>query len=318
MNSKLTIVMYHYVRPIKNSRYPEIKGLEYDFFKQQIDFLSANFNIVSPDEVCDAVTRKNPLPPNAVLLSFDDGYADHFNYVFPVLLNHGISGVFSMPAKILAERKVLDVNKIHFTLASADPAKIIADLKEQLNYYRGSEFEIPEFDELYAQYAVANRWDPAEVIFIKRILQTVLPERLRYLITEKLFKKFIPVSEDAFVSELYMTMEQIQTMTKCGMSFGIHGYDHKWLGNLAEDEMKQDIDKAIDFFNDVLPEKWCMCFPYGSANENAISYAAHKGATWGLSTEVRVADLEKDDPLFLPRFDTNDFPPKSQNYLKFN
>ena len=30
--SKLTIVMYHYVRPINGSRYPEIKGLELDDF----------------------------------------------------------------------------------------------------------------------------------------------------------------------------------------------------------------------------------------------------------------------------------------------
>lgn len=36
---KLTIAMYHYVRDLKYSRYPEIKGLDYKLFKQQIHFL---------------------------------------------------------------------------------------------------------------------------------------------------------------------------------------------------------------------------------------------------------------------------------------
>ncbi|MGV8982708.1 hypothetical protein [Clostridium sp.] len=37
-SGKVSIVMYHYVRDLKNSRYPEIKGLDYNLFKNQIDF----------------------------------------------------------------------------------------------------------------------------------------------------------------------------------------------------------------------------------------------------------------------------------------
>ena len=38
MNNSVSIVMYHYIRDLKNSRYPEIKGLDYDLFKEQIAF----------------------------------------------------------------------------------------------------------------------------------------------------------------------------------------------------------------------------------------------------------------------------------------
>jgi len=44
--SNLTIVMYHYVRPINDSKFPGIKGLELDGFKRQLDYLKENFNIV--------------------------------------------------------------------------------------------------------------------------------------------------------------------------------------------------------------------------------------------------------------------------------
>ena len=36
-DSTVNIVMYHYVRPIKNSKYPNIKGLEIKEFKNQIE-----------------------------------------------------------------------------------------------------------------------------------------------------------------------------------------------------------------------------------------------------------------------------------------
>ena len=38
--------MYHYVRPIKGSSYPFIKGLELDEFKTQLNFLEKNYKII--------------------------------------------------------------------------------------------------------------------------------------------------------------------------------------------------------------------------------------------------------------------------------
>lgn len=314
MGNRLTIAMYHYVRPIAKSRYPGIKGLEYDYFVQQIDFMRRNYNFVSCDDVRAALAGKAELPGNAMLLTFDDGYLDHYTYVFPLLARYDIPGFFSMPGKILAERKLLDVNKVHFVLASADAKDLVAYIRERIDAFR-SDFEIPAFDELYAKYAVANRFDPAEVIFVKRILQTVLPEPVRNTLTEELFQKYIPVSEDSFVNELYMTLDQVRVMAKYGMEFGLHGYDHCWLGNLTQEAMRKDIDMALAFFEGILPERgWVMCFPYGSSNPDTVEYVKSRGAGFGFSTEVRVAKLGTDDPYTLPRLDTNDFPPKSERY----
>jgi hypothetical protein len=38
--------MYHYVRPLKDSKYPGIKGLEFQKFKQQLDFVEKNYDII--------------------------------------------------------------------------------------------------------------------------------------------------------------------------------------------------------------------------------------------------------------------------------
>ena len=58
--NKLYISMYHYTRYIKNSRYPAIKGLELEDFKRQLDFFEENFNIITMEEVIEAVLYSSP------------------------------------------------------------------------------------------------------------------------------------------------------------------------------------------------------------------------------------------------------------------
>lgn len=99
--SKLYIVMYHYVRELQKSRYPEIKGLEYALFKQQLAFFNDNFNVVTMEDVIASVETKTGLPDKALLLTFDDGYIDHFTYVFPMLKEYGMQGSFLCRGKYL-------------------------------------------------------------------------------------------------------------------------------------------------------------------------------------------------------------------------
>ncbi|MBQ4415015.1 MAG: hypothetical protein II861_02830, partial [Methanomicrobium sp.] len=77
--------MYHYTRDLKHSRYPEIKGLNVDQFRKQLEFFEENFTVVKMEQVIDAVKGNDTLPKNAVLLTFDDGYIDNFTFAYPLL-----------------------------------------------------------------------------------------------------------------------------------------------------------------------------------------------------------------------------------------
>ncbi len=315
---KIQIIMYHYVREVKASRYPQIKGLEVKHFKRQIDFLKNHFQIVTMEEVLEAAESGRDLPENAVLLTFDDGYIDHFQNVFPILKNEGLQGSFFIPGKTFVENKLLDVNKIHFILASVGTERLLGELRAQMDYYRGREFDIPGWDELFEKYAVKSRFDTKETIFIKRCLQTVLPERLRGMISSNLFQKFVYDSEEKFAKELYMNMDQLKCMKRSGMFIGPHGYDHYWLGNIEEGQMQEDIDKSLEVLGGLIDQKcWVMNYPYGSYSARVIDYIKRRECGLGLATEVRKADLSKDNRFALPRLDTNDFPPKSNGYLKY-
>ncbi len=314
----LYIIMYHYVRNLRNSRYPNIKGLDYVSFGNQITWLMKHFNLVRMEQVIATIKREYTLPEKAVLLTFDDGYIDNYTYVLPVLEEFGIQGSFFIPGKTFAEHKLLDVNKIHHILACADIKNLVADVTERMDYYRGSEYDYATTDELWDQYAVENRFDTKEVIFVKRILQTVLPEPVRNKISSDLFKKYVDVSEEQMAHELYMSKEQIRTLKRHGMFIGIHGYDHYWLGNLSQVQMREDISKALDTMEEFIDRKcWVMNYPYGNYNKNVLAYIKAEGACIGLTTEVGISDLQVHSVLELPRLDCNDFPPQSEKYLNY-
>ena len=105
-NFTINIIMYHYVREIKKSKYPNLKGLEFIDFKKQIDFFCKNFNILSKSDLIEIIhTKKIPKKPS-IFLTFDDGYIDHYKYVFPYLSKKKITASFYPSTKAI-ENKII-------------------------------------------------------------------------------------------------------------------------------------------------------------------------------------------------------------------
>lgn len=307
--------MYHYVRDLKNSRFPEIKGCDVLLFKEQVKYIKKHYIPVTIEQVLDAYNCGSKLPDHAILLTFDDAYADHFTYAFPILEHEKIQGVFFPPVKAVTEHAVLDVNKVHFILASTPTDKMPQLLGELERMIRENteQYNLDPFEQYYEQYAVANRFDNKDVILVKRLLQVVLPEELRGKMTNELFEKAVGMDEAMFSRELYMTIDQIKCMVDCGMHIGSHGYDHYWLGSLSKEKQEFEIAKSIEFIKMVGGDvnNWTIGYPYGNYNDDTISLLKKHGCRMGFTTRVAIADLDEDgeDALYkLPRLDVNDLP----------
>lgn len=311
----LTIIMYHYVRDLKNSRFPEIKGLEVELFKEQICYLEKNYHFVTAEQVIAAFKKEEKLPSKAVLLTFDDAYIDHYTNVFPILEHKKIQGCFYPPVKAITEHSVLDVNKVHFILAATPKDQfghLLERIKQLLIQYQ-EEYKLNTYDYYFEKLAVANRFDPKEVIFVKRLLQVELPEKLRNIITKQLFTEAVKMEEEVFSRELYMNKDQMRCMVDCGMHVGSHGYDHYWLGSLPKDKQNEEIQQAIHFIQEIGGDinNWTMCYPYGNYNDDTIDTLKSNGCQFGLTTRVALASIDstETDAIFkLPRLDTNDIP----------
>ena len=311
----LTIIMYHYVRDLKHSRFPEIKGLDVEVFKEQISYLEKNYHFVTAEQVIAAFKKEENLPSKAVLLTFDDAYIDHYTNVFPILEHKKIQGCFYPPVKAITEHSVLDVNKVHFILAATPKDQfghLLEKIKQMLILYQ-EEYQLNTYDYYFEKLAVANRFDPKEVIFVKRLLQVELPEKLRNIITKQLFTEAVKMEEEVFSRELYMNKDQMRCMVDCGMHVGSHGYDHYWLGSLPKDKQNEEIQQAIHFIQEIGGDinNWTMCYPYGNYNDDTIDILKHNGCQFGLTTRVDLASIDstETDAIFkLPRLDTNDIP----------
>lgn len=305
--SKVSIIVYHYVRDLEGSRYPGIKGRRLTEFKRQLDFIGRELNVVTAQQVIAASNGGPPLPENAAWLTFDDGYVDHFENVFPLLLERGWQGSFFPPAATTLDREMLDVNKIHFILASAEPSALV----EKLRGFLGEQPGLEPF-EYYWQLLASepDQFDVPHVVFIKRLLQRELPEHMRAQFTDRLFSEYVGESPSDFADQLYMSPAQLQTLIDAGMHVGSHGARHYWMNRLSAAEQAREVDASLAFLRHIgaPTDNWVMCYPYGANNASLHTVLSNRGCSIALTTVPGVADLASDNVMMLPRVDTNKIP----------
>ena len=142
------------------------------------------------------------------------------------------------------------------------------------------------------------------------MLQHALPKEIRNFITQKLFQEYVGVSQKELSNELYMSVSEIRELVKEGMYVGSHGSRHYWLNEITKENQRIDIQDSLEFLEDVgaSTKDWVMCYPYGAYNSDTLSLIDSLGAKIGITCEARKANLDIDNQLTLPRFDTNDFP----------
>ena len=306
-NSNIYIVMYHYVREIKKSKFQNLKGLEFKDFKKQINFFIKHFNIISHNDLVEILQTKKIPKKKSILLTFDDGYIDHWKYVFPYLREKRITGNFYPPVQVIKNNKVLDVNKIHFILEKElDRKKILKSIFKYTNKYLNKD----EYSLNLNKIETKNRYDDTETVIIKRLLQTHLPLKIREKITNKLFNEIVSHSEESFSKKLYMDTKNIKEMFSNKMSFGSHGNNHYWWENLSNHDQERELKTSINFFKSikVYDSNFSVCYPYGSYNLNTIKMIKKNNIKFALTTKV--GSLNKKNIRYnfeLPRHDTNDF-----------
>lgn len=308
--NRLTIACYHYVRDLKRSRFPEIKALDVGEFRHQIRYFTRFYQFVTAADVAAAVSGARPLPPRALLLTFDDGYADHYQFVFPVLDQMQVSACFYPPVEAVRDGRLLDVNKIHFILAAAPIERVSAEMFSLLARLRSDHPVIPADGQIRREFGVPGRLDSLEVNLVKRFLQKGLPLALRNRVVDELFRRFVSADESAFARELYLTEDQIRCMLRHGMHFGSHGHSHQWLNTLSPVEQASEIDQSFAWLASLGATRdfWSMCYPYGGYNHDTVALMESRRCAFALTVDQGLAQLSPASRYVLRRLDTNAFP----------
>ena len=311
--SKVEIIMYHYVRSKNYSIYKKLKFLDFISFKKQLDYLEENYNVLDPSVLQN---KKPNIPKKSCILTFDDGYKDHIDFVYPELKKRKIKGAFFPTGVTTLENKILDTNLIQHILSLSKNKYLLIKEVESLCIKNG--LKKKEFLKKYLKYSVnpkiksskpINRYDESNIIFLKRLLQFGLEKNLRSKIVKILFKKYINIPISNFSKNFYMNRDDINKLLDNQMVVGSHTFNHVWLGYLSKQDQEREIKNSLEFLNyfKIPSENWIMCYPFGSYNSNTIKILKKNNCACAVTTKSKVAILKSGNLFELPRKDTNDY-----------
>src|SRR5262249_4477672 len=100
----LRVLMYHKVNDIPGNRMSMPVSL---FDEQMAQLRELGYLVVDLDAVLAHYVDGRPLPREAVLITFDDGYRDNLERAAPVLQKHGYPAVQFVPLAYVGDRQPL-------------------------------------------------------------------------------------------------------------------------------------------------------------------------------------------------------------------
>ncbi|MDD7940823.1 polysaccharide deacetylase family protein [Actinomycetospora lutea] len=102
MSRRLLVLGWHNIDPTPYAPAPPGSGRE--GFARQLALLDRIATVVPLGEAVDTLAAGGSLPPRAVALTFDDGYADWLEAAVPALDRQGVHGTFFLVSDILSRR----------------------------------------------------------------------------------------------------------------------------------------------------------------------------------------------------------------------
>jgi peptidoglycan/xylan/chitin deacetylase (PgdA/CDA1 family) len=297
------VVFYHYVRDARRTAFPAVNALAVADFLRQVDHLRSVRPIIDHATLEAAFNGGLPLPGSSVLLTFDDGFVEHYTTVYPALRDRGLRGTFFITGAGLASPpRLLAVHKTHFLLAKLGAQAFATDVRERLSAGSSDLGGRQQATDVY-------RYDGDVESATKHLLNYELAFGDADRILEELFRKHIGDSGE-FAAALYLSHDMVREMADAGMTFGFHTQNHRVLSRLSRAEQRGEIAHGVQLVRELTEQSSVpFCYPYGhphTYNADTLAILAEAGYSMAFTTVRRAADPVSDARFELPRFDTRD------------
>lgn len=219
----LAIVTYHHIDEGEAGAFdPEVADATPAQFRRQLEALVRHGTPITMAQLVAALDGA-PLPPNPVMVTFDDGYRSCHDVALPILQRVGVPATFFVSTSFVTERRLYWWERIAVLLAHA--TRDTASLP-------------------YPSLRAMDRRDPALrgqlVAMIKNTPHLDVDRFLGDLCTGFGVEWSVAI-EARFADQLIMSWDQIRALAAAGMAVESHGRRHRVLQTLDEIELADEL-----------------------------------------------------------------------------
>lgn len=263
-------------------------------FDQQVGFLARHFNFVGLSDVVAFVTEGRALPPNPVLVTFDDGYKECFTTALPILRRHRAKAVFFIATDFITERRLFWWDRIAWAVSHA--TKPWASIQ----YPFPLDFDF-ERDPSGAKAALIDVVKKTRGLEVQRFLGEM----------EEAAGAAMPRDlERRIADETLMTWEDVRAMVGAGMDIGSHTRTHRVLQTLLPKdyggefgESREELERRLGI------DVRTIAYPVGySLGGDAALREAVRGAGYAVGFNCRAGVLRTSGRTNGARADAFDVP----------
>jgi peptidoglycan/xylan/chitin deacetylase (PgdA/CDA1 family) len=288
------IIAYHRICETDALNDQELVSATCDEFEKQIIHIKKNYSAISFEQLINHLNNDTTPPRNAVIITFDDGFADNYLNAFPILEKYQI------PATIFISTDYIDTDKTFwFNLLS----RLV-----KLNV--GASFSLDD-----KRYAVSSKPENQESLLVELLsLMKGKPNKNRLELLIELSKQ-LPESELCDNYALPMTWDNVREMDKSVIEFGSHTATHPILSQLTHEELEYEIVGSKKQLEKQLGKKiQTISYPEGmeyAYNNKVIEMVTNSGYELGCSYIPGVNKLGSLDSFQLKRMHI-------ERYVKFS
>lgn len=299
--------MYHYVRP-DDSSLPHFRHLHIDDFVKQLEYFGNEYGFIGRNEFEESI-KSNELR-KGVVLTFDDGFKDHYTYVLPELKKRGLWGIFYIAMNPFVAGKLLNVHRIHMLTGKYGGREVAGALQAIVTDDMLSHQHVKEFHT--QAYKLQDECDG--ISYVKRCLNYLIDYRHRDSAVDQLMAIFYP-KEQELVSDFYMTRNELREMHGAGMMLGSHTVTHPVMSKLSLVDQEKEIVESFLLLERMVgaAEMRTFCYPHGGFHTfTPETEGLLEGVGCHFSFNVELRDINIEDiqnrKQALPRYDCNQFP----------
>ncbi|MGQ8870465.1 polysaccharide deacetylase family protein [Myroides sp. TSA_177.3] len=286
INKKPRILYWHGVDYLKDSVL-EAESFEYKVFKDQIDFLEKNYEIVSIDDFYYRISN-NKITGKEVVLTFDDGYRNNLTVVAPFLKEKEIPFTVFISTNNITHNKLFPTSILRLVLLGSTIDKVNID---SISFYENISSNVDRFRILnYLSKQIKTRKLEEVEVIIDELISNITEDEYSRL-------------REEFTSIIPMNWEEVRNLLCYGATIGSHCLDHICChDNQDTNVVKNQIFKSKDIIEKELNVE-CKYFAYPNGDYTKISneLVEEAGYIMGFSTKKNIIDLSLSQRYAMPR-----------------